>query len=292
MIAVAVKGESGAVNAASPAKIVLSDVAKAFERRNSGTPTMALEHLNLSVPEGTFVSLLGPSGCGKTTILRLVDGLVKTDGGQVLVSGQPPQPGPDMGFVFQAFRLIPWATVQANVEFALTSTPLSRKERAERAMQYIALVGLRRFADSYPGELSGGMKQRVALARAFASEPSILLMDEPFASIDAQTRELMQVELMKLWTRHRATVLFVTHSVDEAIMLADRVVLMSPRPGRVIEEIEVDLPHPRWQYDIRATPRFVELRSYLWTAIRDLVLNDPNSDFYAPSAGNAPSPSD
>lgn len=278
------KPSSAATTAAAPAKIVLSGVSKAFDRRNSGTPTLALQHLDLSVPEGTFVSVLGPSGCGKTTILRLVDGLVKADGGSVLVSGKPPRPGPDMGFVFQAFRLIPWASVQANVEFALTSTSLSRAERRERAAHYIALVGLRRFAESYPGELSGGMKQRVALARAFASEPEILLMDEPFASIDAQTRELMQVELMKLWAQHKATVLFVTHSVDEAIMLADRVVLMSPRPGRVIEEIEVGLPRPRWQYDIRATPRFVELRSYLWTAIRDLVLNDPNSDFYAPTA--------
>jgi NitT/TauT family transport system ATP-binding protein len=279
-----VKLGSETATAASPAKIVLSGVSKAFERRNSGTPTMALKDLELSVPEGQFVSVLGPSGCGKTTILRLVDGLVTPDTGSVLVSGRPPRPGPEMGFVFQAFRLIPWATVQSNVEFALTSTSLDRKERADRAAQYIALVGLRRFADSYPGELSGGMKQRVALARAFASEPEILLMDEPFASIDAQTRELMQVELMKLWSQYRATVLFVTHSVDEAIMLADRVVLMSPRPGRVIEEIDVDLPRPRWQYDIRATPRFVELRTYLWSAIRELVLNDPSSDFYAPTA--------
>jgi NitT/TauT family transport system ATP-binding protein len=274
---------SGEAAAAASAKIVLSGVSKAFERRNSGTPTMALEHLDLSVPEGHFVSILGPSGCGKTTVLRLVDGLVAPDSGSVRVAGAEPRPGPEMGFVFQAFRLIPWATVQANVEFALTATGLDKHERAERAARYIALVGLQRFAQSYPGELSGGMKQRVALARAFASEPSILLMDEPFASIDAQTRELMQVELMKLWAQHRATVLFVTHSVDEAIMLADRVVLMSPRPGRVIEQIEVDLPHPRWQYDIRATPRFIELRSYLWGAIRDLVLNDPSSDFYAPN---------
>ncbi|MDB5527950.1 MAG: transporter ATP-binding protein [Devosia sp.] len=283
---------SGEAAAAASAKIVLSGVSKAFERRNSGTPTMALQHLDMSVPEGHFVSILGPSGCGKTTVLRLVDGLVPPDSGSVLVAGQAPRPGPEMGFVFQAFRLIPWATVQANVEFALTATGLNKHERAERAAHYIALVGLQRFAQSYPGELSGGMKQRVALARAFASEPSILLMDEPFASIDAQTRELMQVELMKLWAQHRATVLFVTHSVDEAIMLADRVVLMSPRPGRVIEEIEVGLPHPRWQYDIRATPRFIELRSYLWSAIRDLVLNDPSSDFYAPTSGAASTPAD
>jgi len=273
------KGE--AAKPAAP-KIVLSGVSKAFERRNAGAATMALEHLDLSVPEGQFVSILGPSGCGKTTVLRLVDGLLPADGGSVMVSGKAPRPGPEMGFVFQAFRLIPWATVQANVEFALTSTHMSRAQRKQRAEQYVALVGLRRFADSYPGELSGGMKQRVALARAFASEPEILLMDEPFASIDAQTRELMQVELMKLWAQHRATVLFVTHSVDEAILLADRVVLMSPRPGRVIEEIDVGLPHPRWQYDVRSTPRFVELRTYLWEAIRNLVLNDPNSDFYAP----------
>lgn len=266
-----------------PAQIVLSGVTKAFTTRQSGAPTLALQNLDLSVPAGEFVALLGPSGCGKTTVLRLVDGLVAPDAGTVLVAGQAPRPGPEMGFVFQGFRLIPWATVQANVEFALLATGLSPQARTERAARYIALVGLQRFAQSYPGELSGGMKQRVALARAFASEPAILLMDEPFASIDAQTRGLMQVELMKLWAQRRATVLFVTHSVDEAIMLADRIVLMSPRPGRVIEQLEVDLPHPRWHGDIRATPRFIALRSYLWSAIRDLVLNDPSSDFYSPA---------
>jgi len=268
---------------APQARIEIRGVSKAFGRHGDASPVMALAGLDLSVPEGSFVSVVGPSGCGKTTILRLVDGLVEADAGEVLVSGQPPRPGPEVGFVFQAFRLIPWATVQSNVEFALTSLGLPRKERAERALHYLSMVGLTRFAKSYPGTLSGGMKQRVALARAFATDPQILLMDEPFASLDAQTRELMQTELMRLWAQRRQTVLFVTHSVDEAILLSDRIVLMSPRPGRVIEEIEVGLPHPRWQYDVRATPRFTELRSKLWSAIRELVLNDPNSDFYSPS---------
>ncbi|KKB12641.1 ABC transporter ATP-binding protein [Devosia geojensis] len=258
-------------------------VSKAFGSHGNASPVAALANLDLRVPEGSFVSVVGPSGCGKTTILRLVDGLLAADAGEVRVSGAPPRPGPQVGFVFQGFRLIPWATVEANVDFALTSLRLDKAERAERVSRYLATVGLSRFAKAYPGTLSGGMKQRVALARALATDPEILLMDEPFASLDAQTRELMQTELMKLWEQRRQTVLFVTHSVDEAILLSDRIVLMSPRPGRVIEEIEVGLPHPRWQYDVRATPRFTELRTRLWSAIRELVLNDPSSDFHNPS---------
>lgn len=265
----------------APARIALSGVSKGFRHGAGEIETLALKDFSLSVPAGEFVSILGPSGCGKTSLLRLVDGLVSPDSGSVLVGGQPPKPGPDMGFVFQGFRLIPWATAQDNVAFALTATGLDQQQRADRAAHYLELVGLKGFARAYPGELSGGMKQRVALARAFASEPATLLMDEPFTSVDAQTRELMQTELLKLWARRRATVLFVTHSVDEAIMLADRVVLMSPRPGRVIEEITVGLPHPRWEYDVHTNPRFIELRAYLWAAIRNLVLNDPSSDFYA-----------
>jgi NitT/TauT family transport system ATP-binding protein len=277
----------GGGTSGGPARIEMRGVSKAFGSHGNVSPVAALAKLDLSVPEGSFVSVVGPSGCGKTTILRLADGLLEADSGDVRVSGGPPRPGPQVGFVFQGFRLIPWATVEANVDFALTSLRLDKAERAERVSRYLATVGLSRFAKAYPGTLSGGMKQRVALARAFATDPEILLMDEPFASLDAQTRELMQTELMKLWERRRQTVLFVTHSVDEAILLSDRIVLMSPRPGRVIEEIEVGLPHPRWQYDVRATPRFTELRTRLWSAIRELVLNDPNSDFHNPSGRQA-----
>jgi NitT/TauT family transport system ATP-binding protein len=157
---------------------------------------------------------------------------------------------------------------------------LSRRERAERVREQIALVGLSRFADSYRGELSGGMKQRVALAPALAPSPRVLLMDEPFASIDAQTRELMQIELMRIWTVRRPVVLFVTHSVDEAIVLADRILLLGPRPGRIVESVDVELERPRWAYDARAEARYVELRSYLSGRLRELVLSDPTSEFF------------
>ncbi|KKB76824.1 ABC transporter ATP-binding protein [Devosia limi DSM 17137] len=266
--------------AASVAQAVLLEgVSKSF-RSGKGSRTEALRDVTLSVPEGKFVTLLGPSGCGKTTLLRIVDGLIAPDIGRVEVYGSAPRPGPDIGLVFQSFRLIPWLTAQANVEFALRSLALSRPDRQAQAHEYLGLVGLTGFAQAYPAELSGGMKQRVALARALACEPRILLMDEPFASIDAQTRELMQVELMRLWARRKSAVLFVTHSVDEAIVLSDQIVLLGPRPGRVVESLDVDLDRPRWAYDTRSDARYVELRRYLSARMRDLVLADPQSEFF------------
>lgn len=276
--------ESADSVAAAP-RIMLRGVSKTFGNQKDGGGTLALANVDLTVRNGAFVSLLGPSGCGKTTILRMVNGLIAPDTGTVTVSGRTPAPGPGMGFVFQSFRLIPWSSVRGNVEFALVETIPDKAERRARADRYIELVGLTRFADAYPSELSGGMKQRVALARALASEPDILLLDEPFASIDAQTRELMQIELMRLWTVRKSVALFVTHSVDEAILLSDQIVLMGPRPGRVLEVIDVGLNRPRWTYDVRAEPRFIELRSYLWDRIRTLVLTDPQSDFYGRDLG-------
>jgi NitT/TauT family transport system ATP-binding protein len=265
----------------APAPAILFDkVCKSFTTARGDRTVEALRDISFAVEPATFLALLGPSGCGKTTILRIVDGLLRGDSGRVEVFGAPPKPGPDIGFVFQTFRLIPWADVQANVEFALKSTALGARERRERVDRYLELVGLSGFRRAYPGELSGGMRQRIALARALATEPGILLMDEPFASIDAQTRELMQIELMRIWTVRRPVVLFVTHSVDEAIILADRILLLGPRPGRVIETLEVGLERPRWAYDARADARYVELRSYLSARMRDLVLADPSSDFY------------
>lgn len=261
------------------AHIVVSGVSKQFGGA-AGASTQALKDVDLTIRPGAFVSLLGPSGCGKTTLLRMIDGLIPPDRGSVLVGGQAPVPGPKMGFVFQSFRLIPWMTVRANVEFTLAEILPDAKERRARAEHYVALVGLSRFVSAYPTELSGGMRQRVALARALASEPDVLLMDEPFASVDAQTRELMQVELMRIWAQRQQTVVFVTHSVDEAVMLADQVVVMAPRPGRILETIDVDLARPRWRYDVRAESRFIELRGYLWDRIRGLVLTDPGSDFF------------
>lgn len=227
----------------------------------------ALEDVSVTVARGEFVVLLGPSGCGKTTLLRMVAGLLSPDTGRVAVGGHAPQPGRDVAMVFQSFRLIPWKTVRQNVTFAVAGMGDTQADR------YLALVGLSRFADAYPDTLSGGMRQRLALARALAAEPAILLMDEPFASLDAQTRELMQVELRRLIAARPATVIFVTHSVDEALMLADRIVLMSPRPGRIVESIPVTRRD-------RDHPDTIALRRHLWDALREMVLGDPASDFY------------
>lgn len=263
--------------------IQFENVEKHFLRPD-GVVSTAVGGVSLDIVERKFVALIGPSGCGKTTLLRMANGLIEPSSGSVKMDGEAPKPGPDMGFVFQAFRLIPWASVQENVEFALESLPLSKAERAERARHYLDLVGLLRSAPSWPSQLSGGMKQRVALARALASEPRVLLMDEPFASLDAQTRELMQGELLAIWRRLTPTVMFVTHSVDEALVLADTIVIMGA--GKVLETLEVDLPRPRHSKEMRADPRFIDLRNYLWDRIRDLVLSDPASEFYGRNNGD------
>lgn len=240
----------------------------------------ALSDISLDAQRGETVVLLGPSGCGKTTLLRIAAGLVQPTGGTVMVRGKPPRPGGESAIVFQSFRLLPWKTVAGNVAFALPDLPAA--ERAERVRRYVDLVGLTRFADAYPAQLSGGMRQRTALARALAREPGLLLMDEPFASLDAQSRELMQAETMRLTesAAHGPAILFVTHSVDEALMVGDRVVLLSPRPGRVAEVIEVPFPRPRWRRDPRGEPEFARLRRHLWDRLRSMVLTDPASDFY------------
>jgi NitT/TauT family transport system ATP-binding protein len=258
--------------------IVLDNVSRGFGTEG----VLALKNISLSVQRREVVVLLGPSGCGKTTLLRLIAGLIAPDQGSVRIDGCAPEPGRHTAMVFQSFRLLPWKSVRDNIMFALHTLPPA--ERRDRADRYIDLVGLGKFARAYPGELSGGMKQRIALARALAAEPAILLMDEPFASLDAQSRELMQFETMRL-TEARgdlspATVVFVTHSVDEALLLADRIVLLSPRPGRVAEIVKVDFPRPRWRHDARKSSEFSGLRQQLWDRLRDMVLSDPASDFY------------
>jgi NitT/TauT family transport system ATP-binding protein len=265
-------------------RLILEDVCKRFHQ-DDGSSVVALDGVSIEVDDAKFVALIGPSGCGKTTVLRVANGLITPDSGKVSLSGRPPRPGPEAGFVFQSFRLLPWATVRSNVEFALLPPPMSSAERRERSLHYLSLVGLSRSAESYPGQLSGGMRQRVALARALAVEPQILLMDEPFASLDAQTRELMQAELMSIWAQRRVTVLFVTHSVDEAILLADQVVLMGS--GRALEVVEVGIGRPRLSSSVRSEKRFLDLRGYLWNRIRDLVLSDPASDFYGRDLSSA-----
>jgi NitT/TauT family transport system ATP-binding protein len=259
-------------------RIDVRHVSKTFHRRRGkvDSPVDALRDISLRVSPGEFVCLVGPSGCGKTTLLRLMDGLLEPDEGQILIDGaNQPSPGPHAGFVFQSFRLLPWRTVQDNVEFPLEIQKLDGKRRRQRAGEYLRLVGLEGFEHSYPHELSGGMQQRVGLARALALEPQILLMDEPFAALDAQTREFMQVELSRLWESLGLAIVFVTHSLDEALFLGDSVVLIGPRPGSVQEVLKVPLPRPRWEYDFRGTPEFIELRAHLWSRIREMVADQP-----------------
>jgi NitT/TauT family transport system ATP-binding protein len=224
----------------------------------------ALEDFDLEVAEGEFVCLLGPSGCGKTTVLRIIAGLETKSAGQVLVHGEEIDGSrPRVGMVFQEFALFPWRTARKNVEFGLEVKGVPEAARARTAAKYLDLVGLRGFADSYPRELSGGMKQRVAIARALANEPAVLLMDEPFGSLDAQTRNLMQKELLRIWSATKKTILFVTHSVDEAVYLADRIAVMTARPGKVREIIPVPLPRPR----DRTSREFIAIRGKVLTEL-------------------------
>lgn len=227
----------------------------------------ALEDVSLTISEGEFFVILGPSGCGKTTLLKIIGGLMTASEGEVQIAGERVE-GPNLncGFVFQEFNLLPWRSVLANVEFALEARGFPPRERRKVAQRWIELVGLAGFESHYPAELSGGMRQRVGLARALGIDPTILLMDEPFGALDAQTREILQRELLRLWNREKKTVAFVTHDVDEAIYLADRIVVMSPRPGRVIDEVCVEIERPRWKRkrEIVTSQIFAHLKIQLW----------------------------
>jgi NitT/TauT family transport system ATP-binding protein len=229
---------------------------------------VALEHIQASIGEGEFVCLLGPSGCGKSTLLRIVAGLIPASGGRVLIDSTPVQGcGPDRAFVFQEYALFPWMTVQDNVAFGLAARGVAPEEQRRRALELLKVVGLAQFAGKYPHHLSGGMKQRVSIARALAVEPQILLMDEPFGALDAQTRSVMQEELLRIWARFRKTVIFVTHSIAEALLLADTVLLMTARPGRVKSVLRVELPRPRDESE----PRMIELRRRLLAELSEEI---------------------
>jgi NitT/TauT family transport system ATP-binding protein len=229
----------------------------------------ALGGFNLEVGKGEFVSIVGPSGCGKSTFLNLLLGLIKPDSGEMTLDGSPISgPGQERAMVFQEFGLLPWRTVRANVELGLELKGTPSPERAQRATELIKLVGLKDFERHYPHELSGGMKQRVGLARALATEPEVLLMDEPFAALDAQTRDLMQTELLQIWERTKKTVLFVTHSIEEAAYLSDRVIIMTARPGRAKETLNIQLPRPR-DYEMRLTPQFNDIKSRIWDVLKE-----------------------
>ena len=232
-------------------KLEVRNVTKAYISEEG--EIKALEDINLDVKPGEFLCIIGPSGCGKTTLLRMIAGLEYPTSGEIILDGKEVKgPSSDRGMVFQEFSLFPWRTVLKNVEFGLQMRNIKSKERHAIAERYIELVGLRGFEKHYPYELSGGMKQRVAIARALATEPSILLMDEPFGSVDAQTRNILQEELLQIWKRTEKTIIFVTHSVDEAVYLADRVVVMSARPGRIVECIDIDIERPRKRTSVEA----------------------------------------
>jgi len=231
----------------------------------------ALSDISFDVRPGEFISLVGPSGCGKTTLLRIINGLIEPEEGTVSVMGGKPTPGPDLAMVFQSARLLPWRTVAGNIEFVLALRGFERKEQRQRALALLGAVGLREFAGAFPHQLSGGMQQRVGLARALAVEPKVLLMDEPFAALDAMTREVLRKELLQMWARRRMAIVFVTHDIDEAVLLSQRIVLLRPRPGRIDEIVDVDLPEPRWENDPRTSPAFAALRSHLWDRIHAMA---------------------
>jgi NitT/TauT family transport system ATP-binding protein len=229
-----------------------------------------LGDIDLFVPQNQFVSLLGPSGCGKTTLLRIVAGLVEANSGEIDIDGMRiTGPGMDRSLVFQNYGLLPWRTVMGNVEFGLELRGMPKRARRDICQNFIDRVGLRGFEDHYPHQISGGMQQRTALARAFSKQPKVLLMDEPFAAVDMQTRELLQEELLTIWNTMKTTVLFVTHSIEEAIYLGDRVVVMGAHPGRIVADVLTELPRPRAESgDVKSSARFDELRRDMRDALK------------------------
>jgi NitT/TauT family transport system ATP-binding protein len=246
----------------------ISGVTMLYERPRTHDRFLALDGVSMTVEEASFVSIVGPSGCGKSTLLSIVDGLIRQSSGSVRVGGKEVTgPGPDRGMVFQEASLLPWYTTLQNCAYGLQCQGVPAKEARQRALPLLEMVGLKGFERSFPGELSIGMQQRANVARALAVEPDVLLMDEPFAALDAQTREVMQAELLRIWDQTRKTVLFITHQLDEAIYLSDRVIVMSGRPGRIIDEITIPIGRPR-SLDVKRTPTFAKLEQRIWDDLR------------------------
>jgi NitT/TauT family transport system ATP-binding protein len=263
------KQAQGAIRASTPLLQVRS-LAKVFSRQ--GKRVVALENFDLTVHDGEFVAIVGPSGCGKSTFLHMLGGFEPSDGGTMMLNGEVVHgPGPDRGMLFQEYALYPWRTVTGNILWPLEIQHVPKAEREKTLERLLSMVGLGQFRNHYPGELSGGMKQRVALARLLALDPRILLMDEPFGALDAQNRELLQEELQQIWNASRKTVLFVTHDIDEAIYLADRVIVFTARPGRIKADIEIDLRRPR-DIEIKKTHEYNEYRNQIWDLLRSEVL--------------------
>ncbi|MFF6779300.1 ABC transporter ATP-binding protein [Streptomyces sp. NPDC012637] len=263
------------MTAAHTAKIVFDGVGKEFcvkGKDGARSVVTALDGVDLTVGAGEFLVVVGPSGCGKSSLLDLLGGLSRPTSGRILLDGSPVTgPGLDRGIVFQQYALLPWRTAQGNVEFGLEAVGVPRRERAARAREFLDLVGLTGFEGRHPHELSGGMRQRVAIARSLAYDPDVLLMDEPFAALDAQTRESLQDELLRIWRATGKTVVFITHGIDEAVHLGQRVAVMTSRPGRIKEVVPVDLPAPADGDDPRSSPEFARYRHHVWSLLRDEV---------------------
>jgi len=234
----------------------------------NGRPLEILDVARFAAREGEFITVIGPSGCGKSTLLHIMGGFIPADSGAIRVYGAEVKgPGPDRGMMFQEFALFPWKTVAGNVAWGLEAQGFPKQKIEELVARYLDMTGLAEFRNHYPAELSGGMKQRVALARVLAFDPKVLLMDEPFGALDAQTRETMQEEVTRLWDRTKKTIVFVTHDIDEAVYLGDRVVVLTARPGRIREEVAIDLPRPR-SLEIKKSLKCHEYRNYVWDLIR------------------------
>ena len=243
-------------------KLKIDNVVKEYEGRNG--KTVALNGVNLDIKENEFICVVGPSGCGKSTLLNIIAGLHEPTSGAAYLDGKKIEgTGVERGVVFQQYALFPWRTVLKNVMFPLEMKKTPKAEAEEIAMKYIKAVGLEGFENSYPKELSGGMKQRVAIARAYAADPEVLLLDEPFGALDAQTRVQLQTELLETWQKEKKTCFFITHDVDEAIILAQRVIIMSARPGRIKKIVDIDIPYPRTQ-ETRLSPEFNRLKNEIW----------------------------
>jgi NitT/TauT family transport system ATP-binding protein len=257
-------------------KIQFQHVSKTFsvrEQNQAGQPFTAIEDVTLDVREGEFMVIVGPSGCGKSTLLDLLGGLTKPTRGQITLDGEPIRgPALDRGIVFQQYALFPWRTALGNVEFGLEAKGVPAAQRRQIALDYLELVGLSGFEHRHPYELSGGMKQRVAIARSLAYDPDVLMMDEPFAALDAQTRETLQAELLTIWQKSQKTILFITHGIDEAVVLGQRVAIMTSRPGRIKHVVEIPDALRQGDSDVRSTPEFGRIRHEIWTLLREEVL--------------------
>lgn len=254
------------------AKLELRNLEKSFP---CGTrePIHVVKNFSLEIRNLEFLAVIGPSGCGKSTLLRLIDGLIPADSGSIFLDGRDVTGvvgGQGRGMVFQSFDLFPWRTARENVEFGLEVKGMPAAERRDTALHYIKLVGLSGFEDSYPHELSGGMQQRVGYARALAIKPEVFLMDEPFGALDVQTRDILQDELLNIWDREQKTVLFVTHSIEEAIYLADRIAVITPRPAEIDQFIDVPFERPRYE-GIKSLPEFLDMRQEIWSLLKEGV---------------------